>query len=122
MAVVEDGALVGTVCWHWVQWGPNVASRRPMIGIWLAQSARGRGREPRRNGSWSTRLFRHLPEWVEAHTDVANLAEQRAPWSGPASRWKASPAEPRMAHRGCYHDGILYSILRQESRRAARAD
>ncbi len=113
MAVVEDGALVGTVGWHWVQWGPNVASRCPMIGIWLAQSARGRGLGTQAQRLVVDLLFRHLPvNRVEAHTDVANLAEQRAlERAGFTVEGVTRGAQWRI---GRYHDGILYSILRQE--------
>src|SRR6476620_5154438 len=43
VGILRDGEVIGTVGWHWVQWGPSKGSRCPMIGIWLAREARGHG-------------------------------------------------------------------------------
>lgn len=105
--------VLGNVSWHWVQWGPNAESRNPMIGIWLARTARGRG-----VGSWAQRevarwLFEQLPiNRVEAHTDVENIGEQKALERAGFTRegivrgaqWRA----------GAFHDGYLYSLLRAD--------
>lgn len=117
LTIVDDetGEVLGNVSWHWVQWGPNEQSRNPMIGIWLARVARGRG-----VGSWAQRqlaswLFARLDvNRIEAHTDVDNVAEQRALERAGFTRegivrgaqWRA----------GAYHDGYLYSLLRAELR------
>lgn len=113
LAVEADGVLGGVVSWIWVHWGPGPGSRNPMIGIWLEPSARGRG-----VGSEAQRLlvdlmFRHTPvNRVEAHTDVANVAEQRAlERAGFAREGVVRGAQWR---DGAFHDGYLYSILRAD--------
>ena len=117
--VVElDGACVGDVGWHYVQWGPTSASRSPMIGIWLTASVRGKG-----VGSTAQRLlvdllFRHTAvNRVEAHTDVENTAEQRALEGCRFSR--EGVIRGGQWRDGAFRDGFLYSLLRDEW--AARA-
>lgn len=113
LAVVGDGAVLGMVSWHWVQWGPNSASRCPMIGIWLARQYRGRGYGAKAQHLLIDMLFRHLPvNRVEAHTDVDNLAEQRAlQRAGMVAEGIVRGAQWR---DGRYRDGYLYSVLRAE--------
>lgn len=109
----EGGEVAGSVSWHWSQWGPNLESGCPMIGIWLRASARGRGIGRLAQRRLAELLFEHTPtNRVEAHTDVANVAEQRALEAAGFQRegivrgaqWRA----------GGYHDGYLYSVLRSE--------
>ena len=74
-----DGPARGEVTWHWVQWGPTAASRCPMIGIYLRPEARGRGLGVRAQRELVDLFFRHtVTNRVEAHTDIENVAEQRA--------------------------------------------
>lgn len=107
----EDGGLAGDVSWHWVQWGPNKASRCPMIGIWLRPVARGRGIGQTAQRELAQLFFTHAAvNRIEAHTDVSNIAEQRALEGAGFTReglvrgaqWRA----------GAYRDGYLYAILR----------
>jgi RimJ/RimL family protein N-acetyltransferase len=79
LAVTADGRAVGVVSWHSAHYGPTARSLAWNIGIGLSEQAQGRG-----IGSVAQRL---LAEYlfattarnrVEASTDVANLAEQRA--------------------------------------------
>jgi RimJ/RimL family protein N-acetyltransferase len=107
----QDGALAGDVAWHWVQWGPNEASRCPNIGIWLRPVARGRGIGRAAQRELAELFFAHTAvNRVEAHTDVDNIAEQRALEEAGFTReglirgaqWRA----------GAYRDGYLYAVLR----------
>lgn len=115
LAVIDSqtGEVLGEVSWHYVQWGPNPESRNPMIGIWLKACARGRG-----VGSLAQRL---LAEWlldetaanrIEAHTDIENVAEQRA--LDRAGFTQEGIIRGAQWRRGAYHDGYLYSLLRGE--------
>ncbi|WP_052594592.1 GNAT family N-acetyltransferase [Luteipulveratus mongoliensis] len=113
LAIVVDDALVGSVGWHWQQWGPSAASRSPMIGIWLQKSARGKGVGTQAQRLVADLLFRHTQvNRVEAHTDVRNVAEQRALERAGFSQ----EGVVRGAHwrNGRHHDGFLYSVLRDE--------
>lgn len=113
LAVEVDGAVVGVVSWHWVHWGPNAGSRNPMIGIWLEAAARGAGVGTRAQRQLVDLIFRHTSvNRVEAHTDLENLAEQRAlERVGFAREGVIRGAQWR---NGAYRDGYLYSMLRAE--------
>lgn len=115
LAVVVDGQVVGTMSWHWLQWGPTRASRSPMIGIWLQASARGAGAGTQAQRQLVDLFFRHTAtNRVEAHTDVANVAEQRAlEKAGFTDEGIIRGAQWR---DGGWHDGHLYAILRAEWR------
>jgi len=82
-----------------------------MIGIWLRPLARGRGIGQAAQRELAELFFRHTAvNRVEAHTDVSNIAEQRALERAGFTReglvrgaqWRA----------GAYRDGYLYAILR----------
>ncbi len=111
--LAADGAPVGSVSWVWQRWGPNPQSRNPMIGIWLHPSARGRG--------WGTQAQRQLVDLfsrhtavnrVEAHTDVENVAEQRA--LEKAGFTREGITRGAQWRDGAYRDGYLYSVLRSD--------
>lgn len=108
-----DGVLVGSVSWVWQRWGPNVQSRNPMIGIWLAAPARGAGLGTAAQRELVDLFFRHTTvNRVEAHTDIENIAEQRAlEKSGFTREGITRGAQWR---DGAYRDGYLYSVLRRE--------
>ena len=114
LTVVDDGgAVAGFVSWHWNHWGPNVASRCPMLGIWLRSPARGRGIGASAQRELAGLFFRHTTtNRVEAHTDVENVAEQRALEAAGFQR----EGLVRGAHwrDGAYRDGYLYAIIRQD--------
>jgi len=109
----EGGSAVGSVSWHWNQWGPNAASRCPMIGIWLRSEARGRGIGRAAQRELAELFFRHTAvNRVEAHTDVENIAEQRALEAAGFTR--EGTIRGAQWRDGAYRDGYLYSILRAD--------
>jgi RimJ/RimL family protein N-acetyltransferase len=111
--VDEHGAVAGGVSWNWRHWGPNPQSRCPMIGIWLRPQARGRGIGRLAQRQLAEIFFRDtIANRVEAHTDVDNVAEQRALEAAGFQREGVIRAAQWRA--GEYHDGYLYSILRRE--------
>ncbi|HVB64993.1 MAG TPA: GNAT family protein [Nitrolancea sp.] len=108
-----SGEVLGDVSWHWVHWGPTRESHNPMIGIWLKRTARGRGVGANAQRLLVDKLFTETEtNRIEAHTDVANLAEQRAlERVGFAREGVVRGAQWR---RGSWHDLYLYSILRAD--------
>jgi RimJ/RimL family protein N-acetyltransferase len=111
----EDGSLAGEVSWHYVRWGPNRASSCPMIGIWLLSSARGRGIGRDAQRAVAELFFTHTTvNRVEAHTDVDNIAEQRAlEGAGFVREGLIRGAQWR---DGAYRDGYLYAVVRDDVR------
>ena len=116
LAVLDgDGRLAGNVSWHWRQWGPNAASRCVMIGIWLRPEHRGRGLGRLAQRQIAELFFAHTTvHRVEAHTDVENVAEQRALEAAGFSR--EGVTRGAQWRDGAYHDGILYAVLRTDLR------
>jgi RimJ/RimL family protein N-acetyltransferase len=111
--IADDGELAGDVSWHWEHWGPNAGSRCPMIGIWLRPAYRGRGIGSVAQGQLARMFFRHTTaNRVEAHTDVDNIAEQRALEA--AGFQREGVVRGSQWRDGAYHDGFLYSILRSD--------
>jgi RimJ/RimL family protein N-acetyltransferase len=122
LAVVDpSGVLLGSVSWHWVRWGPNPESSNPMIGIWLRAGARGRGVGTTAQRALTGLFFeRTTVHRIEAHTDVDNVAEQRAlEKSGFTREGTTRAAQWR---QGAFHDGYLFSILRSEWPPGAQAE
>ncbi|HET7399121.1 MAG TPA: GNAT family protein [Intrasporangium sp.] len=113
LGVEAGGRLVGMVSWHWRDWGPNAGSRCPMIGIWLYAGSRGVGVGTQAQRLLVDLLFLHTTaNRVEAHTDVDNVAEQRAlERAGFTLEGVVRGAQWRS---GRYRDGRLYSVLRAE--------
>jgi RimJ/RimL family protein N-acetyltransferase len=115
LAVAEDegGSLAGFVSWHWKQWGPNAASRCPNIGIWIRPSARGRGIGPQAQRQLAELFFRHAAiNRVEAHTDIENVAEQRALEA--AGFHREGLTRGAQWRDGAYRDGYLYAVTRPD--------
>lgn len=121
MGVLDDtGALVGSVSWIWQRWGPNAQSRNPMIGIWLSEAARGRGIGSAAQRQLVDLFFRHTAvNRVEAHTDVENIAEQRA--LERAGFTREGTTRGAQWRDGAYRDGHLYAVLRSDWRSAPEA-
>lgn len=109
----DDGELAGEVSWIWIQWGPNAGSRSPMIGIWLRTGHRGRGIGTAAQAELIDLFFRHTTtNRVQAHTDTANVAEQRAlERAGMRAEGTTRGAQWRA---GAYHDGVLYALTRDD--------
>lgn len=117
VAVADDdsGELAGFVSWHWKEWGPNAASRCPNIGIWIRASARGRGIGRQAQRQLAELFFRHTAvNRVEAHTDVENVAEQRALEA--AGFRREGLVRGAQWRDGAYRDGYLYAITRSDMR------
>lgn len=112
IADAASGKVLGSVSWHW---GPNPESSNPMIGIWLKRTARGHGVGAIAQRLLVDKLFTETEtNRVEAHTDVANLAEQRA--LERAGFTREGMIRGAQWRRGSWRDGYLYSILRPEWR------
>lgn len=111
LLVLADGEAVGDVSWHPVWYGPTAGSRALNIGIGLVPQARGRG-----IGSLAQRLLaEHLfastdVHRVEASTDVANLAEQRALEKAGFRREGVLRGAQQRADG--WHDLVSYAVLR----------
>ncbi len=117
--VVIDGELgvAGEVSWHWKQWGPNTGSRCPMVGIWLRRQARGRGVGRAAQSQLAALFFAHTTtNRVEAHSDVENVAEQRALEAAGFTR--EGVVRGSQWRDGTHHDGYLYAIVRDDPRPA----
>jgi RimJ/RimL family protein N-acetyltransferase len=111
--VTADGSVAGGVSWHWRHWGPNRASWCPMIGIWLAPEYRGQGIGRAAQRQLAELFFRQTTaNRVEAHTDVENIAEQRALEA--AGFQREGITRGAQWRDGAYHDGYLYAVLRGE--------
>ena len=113
---LEDGAIVGTIQYHRVSYGPNPRSGAWMLGIELVPGARGQG--------FGTEAQRLLADWlfartpanrIEASTDVENIAEARSlEKAGFAREGIARGAQFRA---GAYHDLVLFARLRGDDGR-----
>lgn len=115
--VTEDGQVAGEVSWHWQErrWGPNSGSGCPMFGIWLRRQHRGRGLGSAAQRQLVELLFAHTTAHrIEAHTDVANVAEQRA--LEQAGLQREGVTRGAQWRGGAYHDGVLYAVLREDPR------
>ncbi len=114
LAVLDPaGVLAGDVSWHWRRWGPNAASRCVMIGIWLRPEHRGRGLGRVAQRRVAELFFAHTTvNRVEAHTDVENVAEQRALEAAGFTR--EGVTRGAQWRDGGYHDGVLYAVLRTD--------
>jgi len=117
LAILDDaGQVVGEVSWHWQQqWGPTADSRCLMIGIWLRPEHRGRGLGTIAQRQLVDLLFRHTRvHRVEAHTDVQNVAEQRALEA--AGFQREGLVRGGQWRDGAHRDGFLYAVLRTDER------
>lgn len=113
MVVDVDGRAAGSVSWHWRHWGPNAGSRSVMIGIGLQSAYCGQGIGTRAQRQLVDLLFTHTTtNRVEAHTDVENIAEQRALEA--CGFTKEGVIRGAQWRAGEYRDGFLYSMLRDD--------
>lgn len=90
-----------------------------MIGIGLQPAFHGRGIGTEAQRQLVDLLFRHNTiNRVEAHTDIANIAEQRA--LARAGFTREGVIRGAQWRDGEYRDGYLYSILRDDWRAVSR--
>ncbi len=118
--VVTDGtdALLGSVSWHEVSYGPNRGSTAYNIGISLRPGSRGVGHGSRAQRMLADYLFATFPvHRVEASTDVTNLPEQRA--LEKAGFTREGLLRGAQWRGRAYHDLVSYSCLRDERERVA---
>jgi RimJ/RimL family protein N-acetyltransferase len=114
--LITDGhdQPIGTVGWHQVLHGPNVASIALDIGISLRPEFRGHGHGARAQRMVTEYLFRTFPvHRVQASTDVANVAEQRAlERAGFVREGLMRGAQWRL---GAWRDLVSYARLRDDA-------
>lgn len=110
----KDGALIGSVSWHVVRYGPNRESRAWNIGINLFPDARGHGYGAEAQRLLAEQLVATTDiDRIEASTDVDNRAEQRALEKAGFTRdGLVRKAQFRAGER---HDLVVYSLLRDEA-------
>ncbi|MEW5991106.1 MAG: GNAT family protein [Chloroflexota bacterium] len=110
---LEDGAVIGTIGWHRVRYGPNPESDAWMFGIDLLPAARGQGYGTEAQRLIAGYLFETTPAHrVEASTDVENVAEQRALEKAGFTREGINRSAQWRA--GAWHDLVLYARLRED--------
>jgi RimJ/RimL family protein N-acetyltransferase len=111
MVVEECGRIAGSVSWQAVAYGPNPQSRAWAIGIELDRDFCGRG-----IGTCAQRLLADMlfattdAARVEATTDVANSAEQRA--LEKAGFRREGVLRSAQWRRGRWHDLVAYARVR----------
>ncbi|HEX9551356.1 MAG TPA: GNAT family protein [Candidatus Limnocylindrales bacterium] len=111
---IQDGAVIGTIGWHRVRYGPNPESDAWMFGIDLFPEARGQGYGTEAQRLIARYLFETTPAHrVEASTDVDNLAEQRALEKAGYTREGVNRRAQWRA--GGWHDLVLYARLREDA-------
>jgi RimJ/RimL family protein N-acetyltransferase len=114
--VVTDGddQPVGTVSWRPVLHGPNLGSQALDIGIVLQPFAQGRGHGTRAQRMLARYLFATTTvHRVQASTDIANVAEQRAlERAGFTREGLLRGAQWRL---GAWHDLVSYACLREDA-------
>ena len=105
--------IVGSVSYHQVVYGPNEGSRPYNVGITLVPEQRGKGYGAEAQHLLAAYLLSTYPvARVEAATDVANTAEQRA--LEKAGFTREGVARQAQWRGGCWHDLVIYSKLRGE--------
>lgn len=110
-----DGAIVGSIQYNRVSYGPGDDSRAWMIGIGLFSEARGQG-----IGTEAQRIF---ADWlfettdtnrVEASTDIENIAEARS--LEKAGFTREGVVRGAQFRDGAFHDLVLFGRLRSDPR------
>jgi hypothetical protein len=113
----DDGQVVGEVSWHWQRQrlGPKDGSGCPSSAPGSARNTAGTGWALPRQAELVDLLFLHITnQRVEAHTDVANVAEQRA--LERAGLLQEGITRGAQWRGGAYHDGVLYAVVRDDPR------
>lgn len=113
VAAAADGMLVGEVSWHAAHNNMPPNGHCWNIGIFILPDARGRGYGSAAQRAIAEYLFAHTPAArVEAGTEAANVAEQRA--LERAGFTQEGVLRKAVFRDGAYRDMIVYSILREE--------
>jgi RimJ/RimL family protein N-acetyltransferase len=113
LLVEAGGEIVGSVSWHPVRYGPNAASLAFNMGISLVPAARGRGIGTLAHRLLVVYLFATTSvHRVEASTDVANIAEQRA--LEKAGFRREGVLRGAQYRAGAWRDLVGYSRLRTD--------
>jgi len=108
-----DGAMVGRLTWHLVEYGPGQTSSAARIGAAMLPEERGKGYGSRAQRLLADYLFETtLVNRVEAGTDVTNIAEQRA--LEKAGFVRDGVMRGAQYRNGTWHDIALYSRLRSD--------
>ena len=108
-----DDALLGTVGWYAVAYGPNQGSTALRIGISLRPHGRGVGHGTRAQRMLAEYLLASFPvHRIEATTDVANVVEQRALVG--AGFVREGVLREAQWRGGAWHDLVGYSRLRTD--------
>jgi RimJ/RimL family protein N-acetyltransferase len=110
---IADAAVIGTVSWHRVRYGPNPESDGWMFGIDLIAEARGEGYGTEAQRLIAKYLFETTPmHRVEASTDVNNIAERRALEKAGFTREGVNRGAQFRA--GSWHDLVMYARVRED--------
>jgi len=110
---VEDGAPIGTVGWHVVQYGPSPGSDAWNVGIDIIPEARGQGYGTEAQRLLAAYLFETTgANRVEASTDVENIAEQRS--LEKAGFVREGVQRGAQYRAGAHHDLVTYARVRSD--------
>ncbi|MGW2783580.1 GNAT family N-acetyltransferase [Streptomyces populi] len=113
LTITVAGAAVGRVEWFAASWGRPDTSSCWTVAIALIPAARGRGTGTAAQRLLLRYLFAHTrAERVQAWTDHANLAEQRA--LEKAGFTREGTLRSAQWREGRWHDQILYAALRTD--------
>ncbi|MBV7671973.1 GNAT family N-acetyltransferase [Streptomyces halstedii] len=112
LSVAEGDVTVGRVKWFPGSWGPADLTNWS-LAIGLVPSARGRGTGTRAQRLLAEYLFDHTrADRLQAWTDRANLAEQRA--LEKAGFVREGVLRSAVWRDGQWNDAVLFSLLRAE--------
>ena len=113
IVVLDDETRVGSVSWIRVPYGPNVKSLAWSIGITIHPDFRGRHFAAAAQRLLAERLLRGSPSnRVQADTDPANVAEQRA--LARAGFVREGVARGAQWRRGRWCDRVVFSLVRED--------
>ncbi|MFI2511345.1 GNAT family N-acetyltransferase [Streptomyces sp. NPDC018972] len=113
LSVVEAGRTVGRVEWFAGTWGRPATSTCWSLAIGLVPAAQGRGIGTQAQRLLAEYLFDHTRvERLQAWTDRANLAEQRA--LEKAGFVREGVLRSAQWRGGQWHDQVIFSMLRSD--------
>jgi RimJ/RimL family protein N-acetyltransferase len=112
---LRDAAIVGTIGYHRVTYGPNPESAAWSIGIDLVPEGRGQGLGTEAQRVFAAWLFETTAaNRVEASTDLENAAEARSLEKAGFTREGVTRGAQFRA--GAYHDLVVFSKVRSDPR------